>query len=195
MIAVVDTGGANIGCILYSLERMGLPAILTSEQSVIMKSDKVILPGVSSANYVMKNLEDKNLVDLIKELTVPTLGICVGHQILFDESEENSTKCLGVIAGKVTKFVPAPGMPVPQMGWNQLVVEMDHPLLHGISSGEFVFYANSYYAPVCQETIARGSYCVEFSAVVQKENFYGVQFHPEKSQKVGEVILKNFGAL
>ncbi|MGL6121314.1 MAG: imidazole glycerol phosphate synthase subunit HisH [Fusobacteriaceae bacterium] len=192
-VAIIDSGGANINSIVFAMEKLGVSPIFTSDKNIISAADKIILPGVGAAGNAMKILEAKNLVSFIREIKKPIMGICLGMQILFELSEENNTKCLGVIDGKVKKFSIKENFPVPHMGWNSIKIKKSSPLLSGINDGAYFYFVHSFFSPVYEEyTLAEAEYSENISAIIQKENFYGCQFHPEKSGEAGLKILENF---
>lgn len=195
MIAIIDYGCGNLLSVENALKRLGCEYMLTADPKEIIAADKVLLPGVGNAAEAMANIEAKGLVDVIKGLRRPVLGICVGMQVMCRDSEEGNVKCLGIFDSHVRKFEAAPDAKVPHMGWNQLG-NMDSKLLKGIAKGPFVYFVHSYYAGLCPDTIATCKHGDQmFSAALKYENFYGTQFHPEKSGDTGEAILKNFIAL
>lgn len=186
MIAVIKGIGNNLASIECALQRLDAQFVLTDDAVKIQQADKVILPGVGTARNAMRGLRNAQLLQTVQQLTVPVLGICVGMQVLFDFSEEDQTHCLGIIEGSILKL-DAPR--VPHMGWNKVKPTCNNTLLNDAGYGYFV---HSFLAPISDDTIASCDYQGEFSAVVQRENFFGVQFHPEKSDVFGEQILKNF---
>lgn len=192
MIAVIDSGGANITSVLSAFERMGVPVIFTQSVTQIEEADKVILPGVGAAKDAMGKLRAAGLVEVIRNLKQPVMGICLGMQLLYQESEEGNTKTLDIIEGKVTRFVPQQGLSVPHMGWNNVRVTQNHPLVHGIDSDSYFYFVHSYYAPVSADTLCVCEYGLPFTAITARENFMGCQFHPERSGAVGRKILENF---
>ena len=190
-IAIIQYQAGNIQSLLFALERLGYKARLTVDPQVIRSADKVILPGVGNAAAAMQALSASGLQELIPRLKQPVLGICLGMQLLARWSQEGDTSCLGIINSEVKKFSDAPGYKVPHMGWNNLRVEKGS-LLKGISGEPHVYYVHSYYMPVGAYTLASSCYPEAFSAIVQQDNFYGIQFHPEKSGEPGQRILDNF---
>ena len=195
MIAIIDSGGANIASVIFALERCGATGMLTTDPTVIAKAERVILPGVGAAPVAMARLREAGLIDCICSLTQPVLGICLGMQLLFERSEEGDTPLLGRIPGVLDAFTPAPGLSIPHMGWNRLLPRGDgasHPLLAGIENGAHVYFVHSYAAPVSDDTLASCSYGEDFTAIVAHDNFMGAQFHPERSGPVGAQILQNF---
>lgn len=198
MIAIIDSGGANIASVRFALERLGADGMLTADPAVIAGAERVILPGVGAAPAAMAQLEAAGLVECIRGLTQPVLGICLGMKLLFDRSEEGDTPLLGLIDGTVAAFDPASGLTVPHMGWNRLHTpdgRAAHPLLDGIAPGAHVYFVHGYAAPVSADTVAACSYGVDFTALVARGNFMGAQFHPERSGPVGAKILQNFVSL
>ena len=195
MIAIIDYDAGNIKSVANALDRLGCVYTLTSDPEVIKSADKVILPGVGAAAEAMRSLEEKGLVSVIKGLRKPVLGICVGLQVLCRDSEEGDVKCMGVFDSHVRKFTAAPDAKVPHMGWNA-IGNCDSKLLRGIEGGSFVYFVHSYYPTLCPDTIATCRHGAQlFSAALKYENFYGTQFHPEKSGSIGERILSNFISL
>lgn len=190
-LTIIKYNAGNIRSVLYALERIGVQAEVTDDHEKIRKADKVIFPGVGEASSAMNSLRQNNLDKLIKELRQPVLGICVGMQLLCEHSEENNTDCLRIVPVRVKKFNPQPDMKVPQVGWNA-IYNLQTSLFKGIPEQSFIYNVHSYYAEDSDHTIATCNYGVEYAAAVQKDNFYGVQFHTEKSAGIGEQILKNF---
>lgn len=197
MIAIVDYGCGNLRSVENALDRIGCEYVLTADPKVILSADKVILPGVGNAGEAMANLREKGLEDVIKAIRRPVLGICVGMQLMCRDSEEGNVKCLGIFDSHVRRFNPAPDAKVPHMGWNSIGnLEKKGKLFEGIPSGSFVYFVHSYHPCLCQDTIATCRHGETlFSAALRYENFYGTQFHPEKSGDVGERIIRNFIAL
>jgi glutamine amidotransferase len=195
MLALVDSGGANLASVRFALERLGIASELTADPAVIRSAARVILPGVGSAQEGMRKLRARGLVDVIRGLTQPVIGFCLGEQLLFESSEEGDTTALGLIPGRVARLPESPGITVPHMGWNTLEVRRDTPLLHGIAADARFYFVHSYAGPVNAHTLATATHGTPFAAVVQRGNFYGVQFHPERSGLPGAQLLKNFLAL
>lgn len=189
MIAIIKYNAGNIKSVENALNRLGYKCMVTDDEETIRKAEKVIFPGVGEASSAMQYLKEHKLDILIKSLKQPTLGICLGQQLMCRYSEEGDTTCLGIFDAKVKKFPPEDL--VPHMGWNNLE-NLKGPLLYGISEHDNVYFVHSYYAELSQETIATCNYILPFGAAMQKNNFYATQFHPEKSAAVGERILKNF---
>ena len=194
-VVLIDAGGTNIGSVRYALQRLGVDAPLSSNADEIRTATHVILPGVGAAAPGMARLRETGLVDVVRGLTQPVLGVCLGMQLLFDHSEESDTACLGLIPANLRLFAKNDGLRVPHMGWNSLRVEQSSPLLAGIDNGAFAYFVHSYAAPVGDYTLASCDYGNPFSAVVQRGNFYGAQFHPERSAAVGARLLQNFVGL
>ena len=190
-VVLVDSGGTNIGSVRYALERLGVEAHLSDDAAKIRAAKHVILPGVGAAAPGMTRLREAGLVDVVRGLTQPVLGVCLGMQLLFEHSEESDTACLGLIPGSLRRFTSAT-LRVPHMGWNALQPRRSHALLSGIDTDAFAYFVHSYAAPVGDHTLASTHYGEEFSAVVQWRNFFGVQFHPERSAAVGARLLQNF---
>jgi glutamine amidotransferase len=191
-VAIIDNGGANIASLRFALERLGAAARLTADPDELRAAPRVVLPGVGAAADAMQRLESLQLAETIRGLRQPVLGICLGMQMLFAGSEEGNTDCLGLLAGRAQRFPDRSDYPVPHMGWNQLDFEHPAPLLQGITRGEYVYFVHSYAVPVGSSTIATTDYGGAFSAVVQQGNFFGAQFHPERSGRVGAQLLANF---
>jgi glutamine amidotransferase len=192
MIAIIDSGGANIASVQFALERLGAESVLTKDVKMIQSADKVLLPGVGAAPIAMQNLAEYELIDCIRGLTQPVMGICLGMQLLFAVSPEGNTPLLGIFDVDCETFIPTQGRSVPHMGWNRLAKQQDHPLLAGVDEGAHVYFVHSYFAPVTAQTIAATNYGDDFTAIVAENNFMGCQFHPERSGPVGAQILRNF---
>ena len=188
-IAIIDYGAGNVQSVLFALERLGFEGIVTNDWNTIKKADKVIFPGVGEASSAMKMLMNSGLDVLIPTLKQPVLGICLGMQLMCKHSEEGSTNGLGIFDVNVVKF--SQEVKVPQMGWNT-IYNLKMPFFTGIKENEFMYLVHSFYAPLSENTIATTNYELEYSTALQRDNFYGVQFHPEKSGVFGEQILKNF---
>jgi imidazole glycerol-phosphate synthase subunit HisH len=191
-VVLVDAGGTNIGSVRYALQRLGADAALTADAATIRAADKVILPGVGAAGPGMARLRELGLVELLRSLKQPVLGVCLGMQLLCAHSEEGDTECLGLIPTPVRRFAEAPGLRVPHMGWNLLSAKQVHPLLAGLGGDEQAYFVHSYAVPVSDWTLATSDYGAAFSAVIASDNYYGMQFHPERSAAVGAKLLKNF---
>lgn len=188
-IIIIDYGAGNIKSIQFALKRLGFDAVLSNNIEEIKKADKVIFPGVGEASSAMQKLKESGLDTLIPTLKQPVLGICLGMQLLCTTTEENNTKGLGIFNTKVKRFTNQ--VKVPQIGWNS-VSNLKSDLFKNIKEDEFMYLVHSYYAESCDEQIAITNYSVNYASALQKDNFYGVQFHPEKSSKAGEQLLKNF---
>ena len=188
-IVIINYGAGNIQSIMFAIERLGFKAVLSNNTDEIKGADKVIFPGVGEASSAMKMLLESGLDSLIPTLKQPVLGICLGMQLMCNASEEGDTKGLGIFDIDVVKFTTK--VKVPQMGWNQ-IYNLSSPLFDGIAENEYMYLVHSFYAPICAEAIATTNYEVEYASALQKDNFYGTQFHPEKSGDVGEKILGNF---
>lgn len=188
-IVIIDYGAGNIQSIKFAIKRLGFEAILSSDVNEIASADKVIFPGVGEASSAMKKLRGSGLDDIIPDLKQPVLGICLGMQLMCNSSEEGPTKGLGIFDVDVIRF--SDSVKVPQIGWNQ-ITNLKSKLFSNVAEKEHIYLVHSFYAPICEETIAQAYYELEYSAALQKDNFYGTQFHPEKSSIVGEQILKNF---
>ena len=188
-IAIIDYGAGNVQSVLFALERLGFVGIVTNDWITIKSADKVIFPGVGEASSAMKMLQKSGLDVLIPSLKQPVLGICLGMQLMCKHSEEGSTNGLGIFDVNVVKF--SQDVKVPQMGWNT-IFNLKTPLFEGIKENEFMYLVHSYYATLSENTIATTNYELEYSTALQRDNFFGVQFHPEKSGTFGEQILNNF---
>ena len=188
-IVILNYGSGNIQSIQFALNRLGFEGVLSNNYEEILSADKVIFPGVGEASSAMKRLKESGLDKLIPQLKQPVLGICLGMQLMCAYSEEGNTEGLGIFDDNVMKFTPK--VKVPQMGWNT-IYNLKSELFDGISENEFMYLVHSYYVPNSENSIATTNYEVEYCSALQKNNFYGVQFHPEKSGKFGEQILNNF---
>ena len=188
-IAIIDYGAGNVQSVLFALKRLGFEGTVTNDWNTIKSADKVIFPGVGEASSAMKMLQESGLDVLIPTLKQPVLGICLGMQLMCKHSEEGSTNGLGIFDVNVVKF--SQDVKVPQMGWNT-IFNLKTPLFEGIKENEFMYLVHSYYATLSENTIATTNYELEYSTALQRDNFFGVQFHPEKSGIFGEQILKNF---
>lgn len=194
-VAIIKYNAGNIRSVDYALRRLGVTPVITADPEQIAKADKVIFPGVGEALTTMTYLREHGLDRVISALRQPTLGICLGMQLLCQRSEEGGADCLGIFPVEVKRFVPREHTDkVPHMGWNTLA-DTRSALFEGLREDSFVYFVHSYYVPVCDFTIATTNYIHPFSAALRKDNFYATQFHPEKSGSVGECILKNFLAL
>ena len=194
-LVIIKYNAGNIQSVLFALERIGLEAEVTDDIRIIQSADKVIFPGVGEASSAMKYLKERRLDEVIRGLRQPVLGICLGMQLMCRNSEENDTDCMGIFDEEVVLFSPPPGhstgIKVPQIGWNN-IYDLRSGLFSGVQENSFVYLVHSYYAAIGKDTIATTDYITPYSAALHKDNFYGVQFHPEKSAAIGEQILKNF---
>lgn len=188
-IVIIDYGAGNIQSIKFAIKRLGHDAVLSHDAKEIASADKVIFPGVGEASSAMSKLKATRLDKVIPELKQPVLGICLGMQLMCSSSEEGNTRGLGIFDLDVVKFPKK--VKVPQIGWNQ-IADLGTDLFQGIPENSFIYLVHSFYAPLGKETIATSEYALPYSAALQKDNFYGVQFHPEKSSEVGSDILNNF---
>lgn len=191
-IVLVDAGGTNIGSVRYALQRLGVDAALTADAATIRAADKVILPGVGAAGPGMARLHKLDLVELLRSLQQPVLDVCLGMQLLCVHSEEGDTECLGVIRAQVQRFVGSSDLRVPHMGWNTLRAQRSHPLLAGLRDDDQAYFVHSYAVPVGEWTLASSDYGQPFSSMIARDNYYGMQFHPERSAAVGAKLLQNF---
>ena len=189
-VAIVDYGVGNIKSIQHSLDRIGVNHIYTMVPEKIISAEKVIFPGVGDASYAMKQLKNQNLDKLIPNLKQPFLGICLGMQLMCNYSDEGDTSCLGIINTKVKKF-NSNNNKIPQIGWNN-IKNLKTNLFKGITENEFMYFVHTYFVPKSTYTISESSYGLNYSSAINKDNFYGTQFHPEKSGLIGEKIIKNF---
>lgn len=200
MIVIIDTGCANLSSVRFAIERLGYDVTVSKDPAILQQADKLFLPGVGTAKEAMSNLIERDLVAEIEKLTQPVLGICLGMQMLAEGSEEGFAKTsaeqptintLGLVDGVVEKMDVAP-LRSPHMGWNQITPKLDEPLFKDIPAGSYFYFVHSYALPVNDNTIASCEYGSPFTAAVNKDNFYGVQFHPERSGKAGAQLIKNF---
>ena len=189
-IAIVKYNAGNVQSVQYALQRIGVASVVTDDAMVISSADKVIFPGVGHANAAMQYLRERELDKVITALQQPVLGICLGLQLLCNHSAEGDTSCMGIFDTEV-KLFGSDILKIPQIGWNT-IYGYQSTLFDGLAEQDFVYTVHSYYAALCAETVAKTDYTLPYSAALQKNNFYAVQFHPEKSGKVGETILKNF---
>lgn len=197
MITIVNSGGANITSIICALERLGHSAQLSDDVKRIKNSSHIILPGVGAAAAAMQQLRRLKLIETLQTLQQPVLGICLGMQLLFECSEEERVECLGIIPGEIKKLIGSPDkhIRVPHMGWNSLNIIKKNPLTEGIANYSYVYFVHGYAAPITPYTCASTQHAEAFSAIVHYKNFFATQFHPERSSRVGQQILKNFLAL
>lgn len=191
-LAIIDSGGANIGSVIHALKRLGTEPVFTAEASTIRNADRVLLPGVGAAGAAMSRLNELGLVQCIRELQQPVLGICLGMQLLFERSDEDDTPCLGLIPGSLRKMNPSEGIRVPHMGWNTTTAVVADPLLAGLPEQPWFYFVHSYCAPIGPGTLATCLHGESFTAIVREGNFCGAQFHPERSARSGARLLANF---
>tara|TARA_Y100000385_G_scaffold290144_1_gene362053 strand:+ start:1344 stop:1922 length:579 start_codon:yes stop_codon:yes gene_type:complete len=189
MIAIIDYGAGNTKSLQFALDRLGVKSVLTSDLNIILNADKVIFPGQGAAKSAMEKLKQQGLDKLILNLKQPVLGICLGMQLLCEFTEEGNIEGLGIIEGTVKRFTNE--VKVPQMGWNS-IHRLNGPLFDGIEAGAYMYLVHSYFVPELKETMAISNYNGAYSVALQKDNFYGVQFHPEKSSIKGQLLLNNF---
>ncbi len=190
-VVIIKYNAGNIRSVLFALERIGITAVVTDDHDEIRSADRVIFPGVGEASSAMKYLAERGLDKLICSLTQPVLGICLGMQLMCSHSEENNTTCLGIFAEKVRKFPDTPGFKIPQIGWNN-ILELKSPIFTDISENSYMYFVHSYYVEMCNNATAVTDYIVQYSSAIRKDNFWAVQFHPEKSGDAGQKILENF---
>ncbi len=189
-IVIIKYNAGNIQSVLFALERMGVQAIVTDDTETITTADKIIFPGVGEASSAMSYLQQRDLGQAIKTVKQPLLGICLGMQLLCKHSEEGNTDCLNIFDANVKRF-ESNTLKIPQIGWNNIYTQ-NHPLFYNIPNGSYCYFVHSYYTEINTNTIATTQYSIDFSCALNKDNFYGVQFHPEKSADAGAQILKNF---
>lgn len=196
-VVIIDTGCANVSSVKFAIERLGYTVEISKEPEVVLAADKLFLPGVGTANEAMKNLQERDLVALVKQVEKPLLGICLGMQLLGKLSQEKGQKadelveCLGLCEGEV-RLLDTGDLPLPHMGWNTVTATPNHSLFKDIEEGEYFYFVHSFAMPVGDYTIARCDYGNPFTAAVQSGNYYGVQFHPERSSKAGSKLIQNF---
>ena len=191
-VVILDTGCANLSSVKWAIQRLGYEPQVSRDADVVLRADKLFLPGVGTAQAAMDQLHERDLIELIKACTQPVLGICLGMQLLGERSEENQgVETLGIIDEAVPKMTDF-GLPLPHMGWNRVYPKAGNRLFNGIEDGEYFYFVHSYAMPVNPYTIAQCNYGEAFTAAVQKDNFFGVQFHPERSGSAGAQLLKNF---
>jgi imidazole glycerol-phosphate synthase subunit HisH len=191
-IAIIDSGGANIASLRFALERLGHRSELTADPARIAGAERVILPGVGAARDAMQRLAAKRLVDTVRRLEQPVLGVCLGMQLLAEASEEDDVECIGVLPGTARRLPVLPGFPVPNMGWCRIHPTASHPLLAGIEADSWFYFVHSYALPVGESTLASAQHGREFSAIAGHRNFVAAQFHPERSARAGARLLANF---
>jgi imidazole glycerol-phosphate synthase subunit HisH len=198
IVAIINYDAGNIRSVIFALERLGVQPILTADAEIIRSADKVIFPGQGEASSAMRSLRERNLDKLIPDLKQPFLGVCVGMQLLCAHSDENDTPCLGVIPQRVLKFSTENGLKVPQVGWNKLkmtnnsTIISQPTILNNVSENDWFYFVHSYYVEKGEFTTATANYGGDFSACLRKDNFHAAQFHPEKSSKAGQQLIKNF---
>ncbi|WP_343551237.1 imidazole glycerol phosphate synthase subunit HisH [Pantoea sp.] len=191
-VVILDTGCANLSSVKWAIERLGYTPQVSRDPDVVLHADKLLLPGVGTAQAAMNQLQERDLIDLIKACTQPVLGICLGMQLLGRGSDENGgVTTLGLVDEPVS-LMDTQGLPLPHMGWNQITAQAGHHLFRDIPDGSYFYFVHSYAMPVNAATIAQCDYGQPFTAALQKDNFFGVQFHPERSGKAGAQLLKNF---
>ncbi len=191
-LAIIDSGGANISSVTHALKRLGADPVFTANADTIRSADRVILPGVGAAGAAMSRLRELGLVECIQQLQQPVLGICLGMQLLFEQSDEDGVECLGIIPGTLEILPASQGIRVPHMGWNTTTVKRQDPLLNGLPEHPWFYFVHSYRAPIGDSTLATCQHGEPFAAIVRKKNFRGVQFHPERSARSGARLLANF---
>lgn len=191
-VVIADTGGANVASLRFAFERLGAQTHVTADGVEIASADRIVLPGVGAAAHAMRRLRAAGLINVLRTLTQPVLGICLGMQLLFRQSSEGSTQCLNLVPADVYGISPAPGRPVPHMGWNELKRVKPDPLLEGIADRQYAYFVHSYAAGLSEFTVASTEYGSPLSAIVRRGNFCGAQFHPERSGKTGARLLQNF---
>jgi glutamine amidotransferase len=189
---IVDSGGANLASLVYAFDRLNCRTLITADGSTIASAERIVLPGVGSAGHAMRRLKEAGLISVLSTLTQPVLAVCLGMQLLFERSEEDKVECLRLIPGAVRKLWSSPKHPVPHMGWNELKDMKSDPLLEGISPGTYAYFVHSYAVPVMEHTVASTNYGTAMSAIVRRRNFWGTQFHPERSGAAGAHVLANF---
>ena len=194
-VVIVANGGANIASLQFALQRLEVDSAVSADAAEIRAASHVILPGVGAAADAMSRLRQSRLDAVIPTLEQPVLGICLGMQLLYEASQEGDARCLGIIPGRAARLAQAPDRPVPHMGWNTLEIRRPCPLLAGLADGDYAYFVHSYALNVSAATVASTRYGAPFSACVQWRNFYGAQFHPERSAAVGARLLKNFLAI
>lgn len=191
-VVIIDSGGANIASLKFALARLSTEARISGDANEIRRAERVILPGVGAARNAMQRLQDLRLTDVIRELTQPVLGICLGLQLLCEGSEEEDVECLGVFDGRAEKLPSSSQLPVPNMGWCPVQTEAAHPILSDHTDGDYYYFVHSYAVPQSSQTIASAKHATPFSAALAVDNFVAVQFHPERSSMAGSKLLSNF---
>lgn len=193
MVGIIDYEAGNIRSVENALKALNVPYIVSNKRSELERASKIILPGVGEARSAIDSLQKVGLYEWIKNLHVPFLGICLGMQVLFEFSTERDTQCFGILKGTIEHFsITGKNVKIPHMGWNKVHIVRQSPLFENIRSGEYFYFVHSYYAPITESTIGETPYGIQFASAVQYNNFYGVQFHPEKSSTAGLQLLKNF---
>lgn len=190
-VAIIDYGAGNIFSVQSALRRLGVEPVLTADKDELLSADKVILPGVGEAAYAMEQLRKRGLVEFIPTLKQPLLGICLGMQLLCNHTDEGNVDCLGIIPTNVKRFPTDKGVKIPHVGWNT-INRVSSPIMEGVADASYLYFVHSYYAEMCEWCIAECNYALPFAAALRKDNFYGCQFHPEKSAEIGAKILENF---
>ena len=191
-VAIISSVGSDLASLKFALDRLDVNYFETEDPQKIINSSHVILPGVGSAQKAIDTLKNNDLINLIPLLSQPTLGICLGMQLLMQTSSENDCECLGIIEGNCEPFEADYDHPVPHMGWNSLNINYSTELTNQIKEGEYFYFVHGYYIPILKETVGITEYASSFSSIIQKDNFFGTQFHPEKSGSQGEALLSNF---
>ena len=194
-VVIIDSGGANLASLRYALDRLGARSQVSADAERIGTAPRVLLPGVGAAADAMARLRARGLDRAIPRLRAPLLGICLGMQLLFEHSAEGDTACLGIVGGRIERLIPAPGKPVPHMGWNTLSIQRADPLLDGLAASDRLYFVHGFAATVGTSTLAAVEYGGALSAAIRSGNFFGVQFHPERSSVAGARVLKNFLSL
>jgi glutamine amidotransferase len=194
-VAIIDSGGANIASLRFALQRLQVNAALTTNPDVIRNASHVIVPGVGAAADAMQRLESQELSVLIPTLTQPVLGICLGLHLLLERSEEQDTKCLGIVDGSAEKLLGDSGHRVPNMGWSRIAIKREHELLANIDDGSYFYFLHSYALPVADSALATAEHSQPFTAILSRNNFHATQFHPERSANAGSQLLQNFLSL
>jgi glutamine amidotransferase len=194
-VAIINSGGANIASLVYAFKRLGVSATLTIDAALIKAASRVVLPGVGAAGDAMTRLRENGLVDVIRQLTQPVLGICLGMQLLAEASEEENVECLSIIPGTALRLSADTTCPVPNMGWCDIARSSNHDILQDVSDGSYFYFLHSYALPVSKFTVATARHREPFSAIVSHKNFVAAQFHPERSSTVGSRLLQNFVGL
>ena len=191
-VVLIDSGGANIGSVRYALDRLGVQAQFSADRARILAATHVILPGVGAAGPAMQRLRELGLVEVMRALRQPLLGICLGMQLLYESSDEGDVECLGLLPGRVRKLAGSPRVRVPHMGWNTLSIQRGSALLDGIEDDSYAYFVHGYAAPMDAATLASCTHGETFAAVVRRDHVHGAQFHPERSAAVGQRLLANF---